>query len=581
MVNQREKIKEYRAKIKDKKALQCVDFLDTIFEWIDDLFKKRRLKQDQKEEVESYLPQKIFQELDIVNPLKISNEEQQTLKRILLQETSEFINKVITIGYLRLVDFDLLQFNLAQIFEKQEISAMVEWARVHLSENIKESEEKETEEKERARKRQEEFIQKVRAMPQEELNKLITASMFDFSPSARTLQERKRTIAHHQQVLLIQRKKFTNFENKLIDATEEAKKDAQQMVVRELEKAKEKANNSAQSFKKKAQEIISVEGPRKRIMHAKKTILVQRDRLRNELETKGKWWKEHFFTDIQKARAVILETKDELLLGIEQAQHLIMETGQSEMEGASMMVSRGKSEFEQDVVIAREKFTGIDKEITEAREEFMGKRDIARDRFGKRGKEIETTMYGTIYGEKIRLEKERGKAREKFIQKAENIGKYGKQHIIGKKEKFIAQVGKANKKFIQKAEEIQQKERPLAKKRKGSEVNVSFEVGGKKLVEKAGKTAKDIKQMHSIITGEAEKRKIAMQEEMHNKKNLFLYDVRFARQQIEQRTKEFAEKIDAKREEFETKQEQIIARHKAYQKAHIIQNLLRTIRSMK
>jgi len=82
------------------------------------------------------------------------------------------------------------------------------------------------------------------------------------------------------------------------------------------------------------------------------------------------------------------------------------------------------------------------------------------------------------------------------------------------------------------------------------------------------------------LTESAKLNREKMKEEMMHKRELFLYDVRFAKHNIQEHAKQFSEKIAAKREEFETRQEQITARHKARQKAHIIQNLLRMIRSM-
>ena len=71
-----------------------------------------------------------------------------------------------------------------------------------------------------------------------------------------------------------------------------------------------------------------------------------------------------------------------------------------------------------------------------------------------------------------------------------------------------------------------------------------------------------------------------MQQKIQDRKNLFIYDVRFARHKMKEHAKHFEEHVAGKKEEFAARQYQLIARHKAHQKAHLIQNLLRTIRGM-
>ena len=113
------KLSQYRKVIKNENTLKFVDFLENLFDWLDKLYKDKRLRYDQEEEL--YIPKEIFQKLDNISPVKLSKKEFNDLKKILLEESSDFIDSVISVGKLKMHDFDLLQFNLYQIFGKEEL----------------------------------------------------------------------------------------------------------------------------------------------------------------------------------------------------------------------------------------------------------------------------------------------------------------------------------------------------------------------------------------------------------------------------------------------------------------------------
>jgi hypothetical protein len=256
-----------------------------------------------------------------------------------------------------------------------------------------------------------------------------------------------------------------------------------------------------------------------------------------------------------------------LVLKEEQRRQFIEERGKSELEGAREVLKKDKSDFESDVEDAKKMFYGKEREIGIAREDFEGKRNVVKEAFTKRGSEIETEMYGTINEGKHKFEKEREIARSKFKHRASEISGQASMHISGKKSKFGSEREEARKRFLDKSMEISGKQP---------------QDGGKsKLVTKSEEAKSKIEREHISMVEKAKRERERMKKDILQKKGQFLYNVRFARHNIQKHSKDFGEKIAGKREEFETRQEQIVSRHKAHQKAHLIQNLLRTIRTMK
>jgi hypothetical protein len=604
-MNYKQKIKEYKEKFKNKEILKFVDFLDILNEWVETLEEKRRIRKDQEIQLLKYFPKDIFKKLDEIDD---DHEENENLKELLLKETSDFLINVIKTGLVRMVDFDSVQFNLYGIFGKEKIASMVEHVRVSLENIIIKKRAEELEVREKRKMAEILWLKKINEMPEKELVKLITRSLFEFTPSARTHNERVQAIKKNQEAILLQKHKFHKFERKIIDATVEAKAEAETSVNRQVGKVRRRVDEVSDNFSKKAKEFVSDEGPKKMINEAKERILEGKKRLTIELKDKGKLWEMDFGVKIEGAKDRIEGSKINLSDKGEERRDFIANRAKSELDKAGDMIKKETVEFQADVEVAKKKFYGkaekvfergkseLDKargmilmeksefiedvgmaklifdekgkEIDSARADFKSKGEKAAEMFIQRGDDIETEMYGTIIEGKSKFEDNRTKAQESFNKRAIEITEKASKHILEKKEKFIAGRDSARKKFVEKSEGIT-----------GSDNN--FENIGKVGFDKGAKSAKGkLEKANVSMSQKAKNNRLKMEQEMQKKRELFLYDVRFARDKMQKHARLFEEKIAEKREEFETTQEKIVARHKAKQKAHLIQNLLRTIRSM-
>jgi hypothetical protein len=601
------KILEYRKKFNNKDMLKFVDFLELLIEWIETLYEKRRLRKEQEGELMSHFPKNIFEELDKVDG-EIGIEEYEKLKDILLEETSELLINVIKTGLVRMVDFDSVQFNLYGIFGKEKIASMVEHARVGLEKIILKQRAKELEEREKREKAEIVWLKKINQMSDKDLVKLITRSLFEFSPSARTNEERLRAISKNQEAILIQKNKFHNFEQKIINATIDAKADAEISVNRQVGKVRRRIDDVSKDFRDKAKEFVSEEGPKKMINEAKERILEGKERLTIELKDKGKLWESEFGVKIEGAKKRIEEetinlsdkgkerrdfigkrAKNELAkagdmikketsdfqsnvdiakLKFSGKAEEVLGKGKKELDKAREMILKEKSEFGEDVEEAKVIFDEKGKEIDSARADFKGKSESAAEMFIQRGDDIESEMFDTINEGKKKFEDDRTKAQESFRIRAIEMTEKAGKHITEKKEKFIMGRDSARGRFLEKSEGII-----------GGDND--FENIGKIGFNKGAKSAKGkIKKANITMLEKAKSNRLKMEQEMKQKRELFLYEVRFARDKMQKHAEQFAEKVTEKREEFETTQEKIVARHKAKQKAYMIHNLLRTIRGM-
>jgi len=228
----------------------------------------------------------LISEQDMSAAEKEAEKKDTTLKEILLKECSDLINHTINIGSLKMADFDLLQFNLSQIFGKESVTTMMEWARVHLGEAIHEQKKSKKKGIIIAEEADAAYLKSLQAMPQEKLNRLAVSTMFDFSPSARTHEERVQAIIKNRENSLIQKGKFGNFERKLLDASEEAREDAQSTAYRQIGKVKSdmsivriNAGASTEKFRKRGLQIMSPEGPKKSVRRAEKRIMERKTRI--------------------------------------------------------------------------------------------------------------------------------------------------------------------------------------------------------------------------------------------------------------------------------------------------------------
>jgi hypothetical protein len=594
-------INKYRQRFRNKKILLFIDFLETLYEWVERLYELKRFKADSTKEVEDVLPKLILTELNKLPSDDISEAKYAELKQILLGDTTKLVNAVIAFSDMRLSDFDILQFNLYQIFGKEEIASMVEWARLHLQEEIERKKKEEAAKEVGKKEAWDRYLKHIRSLSDSDLRKRAIKIMFDFTPSARTTKERSDTLTKNRNKIFGHRKTFHKFEEKLIDATVEARAQSELNVYTRMGEVKRHMDVTADKFKKKAAEFASAEGPKKRIGDAREKIQLQSETLKEEMTTVGKEWELNFMIDVASARdkistaskglSISLENKgkewrSQFQKDIEVAQKKIRAEqtqlyeqrtskgaeiqahGEEEFEKASLYIGDRKADFSEDIDVARKKFEGKEEEMGEAKDSFIEKRDVAADAFLSRGAEIETEMFGTIYHEKNRFMREREVARAKFYDKGSEIQSKATTHILGRKQDFIGKREEAQKRFIDARGLIQ---------KKGT---LSPTLGGQgSEMAKARKARGRVEQANYLMTEEGKKRRDIMQKKIKHQRDQFQYDVRFAQHRIKENSKDFGEKILQKQEEFVSQGAQLVARHKAKQKAHLIRNLLRTIRT--
>jgi hypothetical protein len=589
-------INRYREKLKDKEEIKFIDFLETVFEWLDLLVERKRLSRDDLKTLESFLPQKTIKKLDIICVKGSNTENLYQLKVLLLSETQKLIDNVINTGRLLMTDFDLLQFNLYQIFGKESLASMIEWARVSLSAKIKErkrSDEKKVQDEILKEKKR---IDSFKKLSLKEQRQLVIKQMFDFTPSARTDSERSIMLSRNRERIVEQRKKFHNFASRLVDAMEEAKKTSQQMIYREMVNVQTDVKSVGKAFQKKAIEIASPEGPIRKVGKAHENILQKSEILQSQLEGVGEKWKEAFRKDVTGARKRItsrqtslhedearlekqivshaedeLSTavsnlsyhRDEFIQDIDKVKIIFSKRGEeitlhgsTEINTAINYVMAGKQDFIEDVSLAQSKFKGKDKSMIKARDNFTSLRDDAQTEFTNRANEIEGEMYGTIYNKRRNFINKRNLARDRINARSVVLQTDAGTNVLSKRQAFYDNVevakGKFSKSTISQStfKNIKSAAAPLSK------------VGIK-------------------IMSEGRKRNQIMQKKMQKSRELFAYDVRFAKYEIQQNAQVFMDKILDKQEEFLDRGAQVVARHKAHQKSQLIQNLLRTIRTMK
>jgi hypothetical protein len=628
-------LKNFRKKFKGSQVFIFLEFLDTLREWIERLYELKRISVDQKLAVDLLLPRKILQKLSSLSSSEVDDDLYLDLKELLLEETTKLIYAVIEVADMRLYDFDLLQFNLYQIFGKEEMASMVEWARLNFQKALEAKKKKEAEEIAKKEKEWAEYLVYIRNLPEDQLRRRAISILFDFTPSAQTLEERQDALRTNRKTILGHRKTFHHFKETLMTATEDARAKSELNVYGRMGEVKRYMGVTAGKFKQKAAEFSSAEGPKRMIREAHKRINDQsidlgvqmkdvgerweavfgskvkesqeslkfrKEELTEYILSKGRVWEEDFMVEVASARDRISTLSGRLKytvqdkgqgwiegfqkdigkarkrIGLERT-HLSGEKkdrlnfmkshGEKEFSKASDLITFHTREFVDDIDHARKRFAGKESVILEkrgvlgdARESFKEKRDVAAEAFISRGAEVEVEMYGTIYHEKTRFSRDRDAAQTRFFNKALEIQGKATRHVSGKKYKFISDRDSAQKKFYD------------AKVSFGDQIPEDFVPD----VQSTGVAKGRIASAYYAVTEESKRRRNIMQKKMEHQRDLFQYDVRFAQHRIKQNSIEFRDRSLDKQEEFVSRGKQLVARHKARQKAHLIQNLLKTIR---
>lgn len=632
-------------KLKTDENKDYVEFIDVTLEWLEDLFGVKRWERirmfpSQWNDVKPLLFPRTIQLI----------KKKQPLPDVLFDETTKLLNKIIEIGKVEMVDFNLLQFNLARIFGKN-VDAIIEQVRQTLEAKLsKLGEEKLLKGKEKETMEEAE-MQRIASMPEQELRRFIVSQMFDFTPSAQTMEERMEALKGNRKKVAAQKEKFRDFAIKLYEATANARAgaktrvsmktgDVKDEVVMVSEKFREKAREFVseegfkrdvqearkridkgavsvsgqmervrKDFREKARELISEEGFRGRVEDSRRMLIRKKGKLhaamaeeRKLVKSKGAGWKEHFKNETGKARGLMLERKKELQLHEKSRSKIIKSKGEAEtsratrmmlkgkerfsghvdyrrknikakgdeeIAGAAEMMLKGKKDFSDEVGNARKLFADTGNEIEESRKEikkgrieFSGKKGDAKERFGRRAGEVKGLMSSIMHKKGEELKGKRDGAKQKFLQHAREV-KEGGSGKMGKMKEGM-------KRFHEKKGEFKAKGRVLKRRTTPSEKTTAAGSEGKRLIE--GGLA---------IMEKAKTARKEMKKKMIHNRNLVELDVRFAQHALKKAANTFMERTEEKNEEFKHRQQTLMARYKSRQKAHMIQSLLRTIRSMR
>jgi hypothetical protein len=585
------RLDEYNKRIRDKEILKFIDFLKTLFDWVGLLVEKKRIAISEEGEVFAHMPAKIFEEIDEMKSLGEVSKKYIVLKEILLKETKEFIRFIIKSFEIKVQDFDPLQFNLQQIFVKEEITMMMEWARMDLFKVIKEREERVKGDIEMRNKGRAEFFNELEKMPQREINKLIVASMFDFSPRARTDKERKEAIKNNRRKMENSRKNAEAFTFKLMDATEDAGEKAQMSVFRKTGEARLKLENVREKFRSKAKQIVSPDGPRKEIRKASARVLKARDRineekgnLRRDLSNAGKMF--------DRARKIMERKREKLDDETIEKRILIKKQAQAQLNLGKKIVDKAKVHLEEEKKDAdilfeegREHLKTAEKHMMEEKagtEELfrIGRGNLAFAKTHledeKKGlEEKQDQARNIIYSMEERLKRERARG-EKWVEREKKRIKTIEASLKKRRGKEQERLGLIKENLVKRGMETAEKSREKIRRR--TVIPIKSNVLG------------EDSQKQAIIGKLPQKQEIEnkffnMKEKIKNdlekKKGLIKYDLRFKRDELKTMAETQKEFMSNKLEAFQEKQRTLITRYRAKRKANMIRTLLKAMRTMK
>jgi hypothetical protein len=564
----KEKLREFRKYIKDEELLKDVSFLDALSDWIDFLIEKKRISVMREKDIMAHMPLKIIKKLDEIKRLEITPYGFVALKKILLEETRETISFVIRIGELGLV--------------KEDITMMMEWARLDLSKAIAGKKQKLKLEQKKHKREKIESLEELQTLPQKEMNKLIVASMFDFSPKARTKKERMDAIKNNKGKMGKARKHAEAFALTLLEATEDAGKEAQMNVFKKIGEARLEIEGAREDFRERAEEIISPEGPKRELKKARKRVLKARDRIISE--------KDNLIRDLSKAGKMFDIARKDM---IEKRKELDVETGEKRVyirKQAREQINLGKNIIDKAKVHLAEERTGADILFREGRrylemaekhmrEEKAGTEDLFKIgrghlTFAKKHLEDEKTglekkqeqAKDIIYSMEIRLEKERKRGESWVKREKERIGVI-ESNLTERRRKEEERLELIKKDLVLRGKETAEKSREKLK-------GVVVSPPGKKHSFGKAPQKKEIQDKFEGVRNKVE-------EDLEKRRGLIQYDLRFKRDELRGMAETQKESMESKLEAFQEKQRKLITRYRAQRKANMIRTLLKAMRSMK
>jgi hypothetical protein len=584
-VDFKEKIKEYKSRFHSKKTIKFIDFLDTLVDWTDTLYQTKRLSFLQKNKVDSAMPIHVYNVLDILDENKVTPQAYTQMKEVLLKETQVLIELIIKIGELKVTDFDWVQFNLYQIFGKEELASMMEWARLTLGKEIDGRKILAEAKKEEKIKSEHEYMAYINSLSQTELNHLAYTSQFDFTPSAQTQQERDVALKQAYKTIVNQKKKFRNFEVRLQDATTQARRESQSMVFRKIGQVRLSSGNSAEEFRKKAKFIVSSEGPKKEVAKAKLRISKGREKTEQEIKESAK-----MFTSAEKmfagAQERITEKKQDLAKAEEQRRIAIKKQGEVQVHRGEKMIDLAKEHMGEEREDTEEMFTTARKVLS------IGKTHLEEEREDTERSFAFARKY--LAEGKERMQEEQAGLKERVKKDEARIEKE-RQRIIALEEKLGGTRSSLKKRMLA------EKERLAGERKKISQAGTRFGGAGVSAMDKIAIVKQNLTGQRKRVLGQAKAgvkgqgafmgkgsirqkfmlRREKLEKDLLRKRELLAYDVRFKQHSLQQSAKEQKETMETKFEDFQTEQQQLLARHRATRKAKMVRTLLRAIREMK
>jgi len=588
----KKKLEKFKVDVgtKNKKLLKSISFLEILLDWVDFLIEKKRISVENEKQVMVHMPAKIIYKIDEIKSLNVTSYGYDVLKKILLDETKGLINFIIKTCEIKIEDFDSLQFNLQQIFVKEEITMMMEWARLDLTKIIKKRKQEKEAEIKGSKKESVEYLKKLQEMSQKEINKLIVASMFNFFPSARTNEERKNAIKKNQKKMENSRKNAQNFALKLIDATEDAGEKAQMNVFKKIGEVRLEMERVREKFRARAKEIVSPKGPKKELKKARKRVLKAKVRMNKEkidlikdLSDAGKMFdkareymkgKRGELDGITGKKRVFIRKQayNQLNLGkitVDKAKRHLGE----EKKGADILFKQGRKYLEK---------AGEHMEEEKAGTEIMFK--IGRGHLAKAKKHLEEEKEGLeekqeqareiLHLMEERLKKERVRGEQWVEKEKKRIGviEYNLQNKRRKEQKRLSLIKIG---LLTRGKETAEKMKE--KLRREISVPGKSDVFGKVLQKQESLNKIPQKQE---IQNKFLNIKNKMESDLVKKKGLIEYDLRFKRDELKIMAETQKEAMNTKLEAFQEKQRTLINRYRAQRKANMIRTLLKAIRTM-
>jgi hypothetical protein len=381
------------------------------------------------------------------------------------------------------------------------------------------------------------------------LNKLMIKNMFDFSPSARTPKERKKARDINRKKVVTQVSKFENFAERLADASEVARRDSQTNVFRKIGEARIKVKESADNFKEEAKKIASPEGPKRRLGEARKEMGKAKSMVLNQ--------KKGFEVAEKKAKKMILTQRDKLVFAENDRRKSIRMAGRVQINRGHDVINLARGHLKNEQEETEDMFEE-GRQILEEGKKQMEEEKVETEKFFEVGRQNLTFA-------RVHLREEKSELDERVSKDEKRISDW-KKDLTEKKEKEERRIASLKNIILSKGGGV------------AGLVSDKVEGAGKKIGKKGRE--RDLLSKSTAIQRKVFLGKKRIEKDVQRKKELLLYDTRFKKFELQKNANKQKEFLAEKFETFQDKQKNLIARHKAKQKANMIRKLLNAMRVM-